>query len=262
MNTNRSFVAGLAVLALGLAGLIGGGAATVHAAGTAVSALELTLEAELTPPFFMTAEGGTFRSRAPFCASGRFVEDGDWYSATWRFTCDDGTGGLTVVLLPDATWRILGGSSSYADLRGKGSLREGQLLCGTNCDFGRPIPWGAILEGVVDRDTVAPTIAFSSATATKLPRPKGAYAVRLGIALRDDVIGNPVSYTVRACLYTVDACAGTLELARRFGTARTEAVSVTLHIRPPARGRTVQLQLTAEDPVGNAISVRHSLRLP
>ena len=44
-------------LALGLAGLIGVGAATVHAAParTAAPAFELTLEAELLPPDFLTS---------------------------------------------------------------------------------------------------------------------------------------------------------------------------------------------------------------
>jgi hypothetical protein len=38
----------------------------------------------------------TFRSRAPFCTTGTFVEFGGPGGTTWRFTCDDGTGSLTV----------------------------------------------------------------------------------------------------------------------------------------------------------------------
>jgi hypothetical protein len=110
-------------------------------------------------------------------------------------------------------------------------------------------------QGVVDRDAVAPTISISSATATKLRRPAGAYALRLRIALRDDVTDNPVSYTLRAY-------AGGVELARRFGTARTKAVSMTLRIRPRAGAWTVRLELTGEDPVCNAWSVSRALSLP
>jgi hypothetical protein len=69
----------------------------------------------------------TFRSRAPFCTTGTFVEFGGPGGTTWRFTCDDGTGSLTVSIArawdhnPQAqvwntTWRILDGSGNYAGL--------------------------------------------------------------------------------------------------------------------------------------------------
>jgi hypothetical protein len=257
MNTNRSFVAGVAALALAHAGLSGGGAETVRAAGTAASAFELTLEAELTPPFFMTSEGGTFRSRAPFCASGTFVEDDVGNAWRWRFTCDDATGSLTVVLREDSTWRILDGSGNYAGLRGSGSLR-GEQLCGENCDLERPIPWRGTLLGVVDRDAVAPTIAISSANAAKLRRPAGAYSIRLALGLRDDVEGNPVSYTLR-----VTTIHRGIELARKFGTTTNPTRPLTLRIRPPnPQTKAVRLQLAAEDPIGNASSLSRALKLP
>jgi hypothetical protein len=149
-----------AALALGFAGLIGVGAALVLAAParTATTAFELTLEAKFLPPDFMTTEGGTFRSRAPFCAGGTFVQDVVGYAPPadyvgfadrWQFMCDDGTGSLTVVVLQDSTWRISDGSGGYAGLRGRGSQRW-ERLCGDNCDLGRPIPWRGTLLGVVD----------------------------------------------------------------------------------------------------------------
>ena len=64
-------------LALGLAGLIGVGVATVPAAParTAASAFELTFEGKLTgAPSEITSEG-TFRSRAPVCTTGTFVDE-------------------------------------------------------------------------------------------------------------------------------------------------------------------------------------------
>ena len=256
-----------AALALGLAGLIGGGAATVLAAParSAASAFELTLEVTDTWRWEgdVLLEGkreGTFRSQGPFCATGTFVDDG-----RWRLTCDDGTGSLTVSILPavdpfmlvsrwNSTWRIVDGSGSYADLRGRGSL-AGELLSSKTSDSGSVTTWRSTFQGAVDQDADAPTIAISKATATKLPRPVGAYSIKVALALRDDVTDSPVSYTLRAF-------AGGAELARRFGTARTEAVSVTLRIRPPAGARTVRLALTAADPVGNATSVRRALSLP
>ena len=86
--------------------------------------------------------------------------------------------------------------------------------------------------------------------------------LRLGIALGDDVADNPVSYTLQACAYTVYACDGVVELARRVGTTSSKAVSMTLRIRHPGGTRTVHLQLTGEDPVGNAVSLHRTVKLP
>jgi hypothetical protein len=249
-----------AALALGLAGLIGAGGAMVPAAParTAASAFELTLEGTITfDDDEVIRTQGTFRSGAPFCATGTLV-DPEPYGRVARFTCDDGTGSLTVsigqVFIPpwNNTWRILDGSGSYEGLRGKGSMQLEPLEEGP-----RGATWRSTFQGVVDRDAVAPTITLSSASATKLRRPAGTYALRLGIGLRDDVADNPVSYTVRA------SGPGGRELARSFGTTSAEAVSVKLRIRPIGGARTVRLQITAEDPVGNEVSIwPRALRLP
>ncbi len=261
-----------AALALGLAGLIGVGAALVLAAParTAASAFELTVQGRDTwhlggdPGEPLAELQWTFRSRAPFCATGTFVEYGGPGGTTWRFTCDDSTGGLTVSIARawdhqapvwNTTWRILDGSGRHADLRGEGSMRI-EVLSHETSGSEEVWTWRSVLEGVVDRDAVAPSIDISKATATKLPRPAGAYSIKVALALRDDVEGNPVSYRMRV------ATARGMELARRFGTAATGAVSMTLRIRPPAGARTVRLQLTGVDPAGNAVSVRRALRLP
>jgi hypothetical protein len=119
--------------------------------------------------------------------------------------------------------------------------------------------WRSTLQGVVEHDAVAPTIAFSNATAAKLRRPAGSYALRLGVALRDNVADNPVSYALR--VYTRRVSAGGHMLAERLGTAGTEPVSITLRIRPPAGARTVRLVLTGSDPIGNEVSLTRSLKL-
>ena len=106
-----------AALTLGLAALVAAGAATVHAAPaarTAASPFELTFEATPTtpsPPEYWAVEG-TFRSRAPFCASGRFVL-AYYDEGGARFTCDDGTGSLTVGFGREG-WTIGDGAGSYA----------------------------------------------------------------------------------------------------------------------------------------------------
>jgi hypothetical protein len=232
------------------------------------------------PPDFQTSEGGggTFRSRAPFCATGRFVEGTDSWNSWWsRFMCDDGTGSLTVTFEQDAIWRITDGSGSYADLRGRGSWR-GEFLCGDNCDFGRPIPWRGALVGVVDwgaepdqpedgdtvaptnADTVAPSLAFTSASVTKLRRPAGAYSIKVALSLRDDVEGNTVAYMLRV---TQTRAHRVIVLASEEGTTASGSVSTTLRIVPGKRVRSVQLRLSGSDPNGNAgMSIARSLKLP
>ena len=120
--------------------------------------------------------------------------------------------------------------------------------------------WRSTLQGVVDRDVVSPTLSFSSATAAKLRRPAGSYALRLKVALRDDRADNPVWYTLR--VYTRHVSAGGRELAERSGTAGSEPVSMTLRIRPPAGARTVRLVLSGSDPAGNEVTITRSLKLP
>ena len=270
MTIDRSFVAGAAVLALGLAGVIGGGAAPVQAAGAAASELELTLEGKTAwEGEVPVSSGGRFTSRAPFCATGTFIDS----AAQERLTCDDGTGSLTVSIADGpighaatSSWRILEGSGSYEGFRGRGSSKwenlgyEGDLASGFTL-------WRSTLRGVVERDAVAPTIALARATATKLRRPVGAYSIKLALALRDDVTDNPVSYLVRvlpeSCARGVERCGGRIELARSFGAASLRGVvPLTLHIVPRARLRAVRVHLSAEDPVGNKSSVDRVLRRP
>jgi hypothetical protein len=257
MTTYRSFVAGVAVLALGLAGLTGAGAATAHTAGTAASAFELTLEGKLAETRGELTSQGTFRSRAPFCATGTFVDEGPDRpeGGKRQFTCDDGTGTLTVSIARweyygprfTTTWQVLDGSGNYANLRGRGSLR-GEMLSHEGFAI-----WRSTLRGPADRDAVAPRSAISRAKVTKL-RPAGVYSIKLRLGLRDNVKGHPVSYRLRV---TAD---GT-ELARKFGTTTNPTLPVRLRIHAPL-AKAVRLQVTAEDPVGNASSLSRLLKLP
>jgi hypothetical protein len=118
----RSF-SWVALVAVGLAGVVAVSAATALAARSAASAFELTFEAEFLPPDFLTTEGGIFRSRAPFCAGGTFVQDVVGNADSFQFTCDDGTGSLTVVFPPlseGAGWRILDGRRQLRRAPGQG----------------------------------------------------------------------------------------------------------------------------------------------
>jgi hypothetical protein len=259
-------------LVLALAGLIVVGAATVVAAPAhgAPSAFELTIDGRDTFRFddevAFFRRHGTFKSKAPFCATGALEQLGPPLGTRrWLFECDDGSGSVTLSTLGwyegaglwSSGWHIVEGSGSYVGLQGRGSMQGGVLDSGeTSSPWSRWETWRSSFQGVVDRDTVAPAIAFSRAKAEKLPRSAGSYTLRLGIGLRDDVSDNTVSYTVR-----VTTPRG-IELARRIGTTTAGGFSLTLLIRPPAGTRTVRLALTGVDPVGNATSVRRLLRLP
>jgi hypothetical protein len=284
---HRRRLSWLALVGIGLAGVVAVSAATTPARDSA-SAFELTLDGTRTetliaqecpdcPSGFSTTQG-TFRSQAPFCETGTFTDAGGGFGRMHRvFTCDDGSGSLTVSLpeleaflrVPspptwNGTWWILEGSGNYADLRlvteapgmlglrGEGVLR-GEVLSD------EPVTWRSTLEGVAAHDAVAPTITLSSATPTKLRRPAGAYSIKLALALRDNVEENPVSYRVRV---SARGKGGQL-LAERYGTARTGAVSLRLRVVvPSAKVKAIRLEVAASDPVGNTISLRRAVTLP
>ena len=269
----RSFSWVVTLVGIGLAGVVAVSGATAHDARSVASAFELTVQGRDTLEWegdviTLTDLQWTFRSQAPFCASGTFREYGGPGWSEWRLACDDGTGGLTFSIARpwdhktsswNTAWRILDGSGSYVGLRGQGSMRI-EVLSSEDSAGRSVMTWRSTLRGDVDRDAVAPTLSFSGATATKLSRPAGSYALRLKLALHDNLAENPVSYTLR--VYTRRLSAGGHELADRFGTARSEPVSMTLRIRPPAGARTVRLVLSGSDPVGNEASITRSLKLP
>jgi hypothetical protein len=258
-------------LALGVAGLVSVGAVVAVAARSAAPPFQLILNAkhEEVPSDANYPLGlrhaGTFTSRAPFCESGSAVDlrlspvnaPG---TATRLLTCADGSGTLTALVgspqsehQGSGTWSILGGAGRYAGLRGRGTYRSDRV--NGDPDVPATIAFRSTWKGIVDADSVAPSIAIPTATATRLRPPSGAYALKLVVALRDDVEGNPVSYTLRVT-------AAGVELARKFGTAQTATLPLNVRIRPSVRVTAVRLQLSAADPVGNEATTSRSLRLP
>ena len=278
----RSFI-WVALVPVALAGVVAVSAAAAPAARSEPSAFELTVEGtwEWNVYFGPFQEGtGTFSSRAPFCATGTFVEDPYVGSATtWRLTCADGTGGLTLSVVEERVvrWQIVDGSGSYAGLRGGGSLRSGEALGSPSYAPGSLVTWRGTLVGVVDwgaepdqpedtdtvaptnADTVAPTIAIASARAAKLRRPAGAYSIKVALAVRDDVEGNTVAYTLRV---TKTRAHGLVVLASKNGTTASGSISTTLRVVPGKRVQTLQLRVSGSDPAGNEVSLVRLLKLP
>ncbi len=260
MTVNRSFVAAVALIAAIAMSAMGANAAP--AARTA-SAFQLTLEETLSDATWMFE--GTFTAGAPFCRSGTSVELPARDVWKRRLTCDDGSGSLVVSYAassPDGSWlgpatsnwKILEGTGSYVGLRGKGSVRS-EVLGGDPYEFAT---WRGTFQGIAAEDAIAPTIGFSSVEVTKFRRPAGAYSLALAIALRDEVEGAPVSYTLR-----VTPTTSPRGLAESVGTTAAGTASMTMRVDYYLpRVRAVVLRLSASDEVGNESSVSLVVRLP
>ena len=231
------------------AGLLGGlvlvGTVVAVAAHGAATTFELTFEGthEVVPdsptyPFGLR-HVGAFTSTSPFCGSGSAVDrqvvqvGGTPARAIREFTCADGSGSLTLAveqpILEHAppfttTWSLVSATGRYAELHGAGTLR-GTLLGGTNTDP-TSVLFRATSTGFVGDDAVAPAISFSTAAIAKLRKPVGTYAVRLVLAIRDDVAENPVGFTVVVRVKGV-------ELGRKVGTTASGSVSMKLRVRDP-----------------------------
>jgi len=244
------------------------------AARSSASPFELVLTGghEAVPPSqafpFGIRHTGTFRSGAPFCPSGTYVDL--VYDALngaddlRRFSCEDGTGTLVVATemwfehkspFTD-TWRVVGGSGRFDGLRGRGTYR-GEFVSGDEGDLPLSVRYRSTLRGFVAFDSIAPTIKVSTARASTMQRPAGTYSVRLVLAIRDNDPGNTLSYDV-----AVEPVGGGPYLAERRDSTATANVSVALHVRPSAEVRRVLLQLMAWDPVGNRRWITRRLKLP
>ena len=193
---------------------------------------------------------GSFTSKAPFCESGSVIATALWH----QFACADGSGSLKLELV-GIDWSILEGTAQYAGLRGRGTF----TTTAPNGDlwdyFG---PFHSAFEGLVAEDTVAPTIAVASATASKVKGTKGVYTIPVDLDIRDDVGDNPVNYKV---IVTRESGAGPW-LASRSGEAIGEIFFEFRVRRPNAGVRGLLIRTTARDPVGNESTLDVRVRLP
>jgi hypothetical protein len=260
----------VALVGIGLAGVVAVSAATALAARTAASPFELVFqgrwEGEVDPEGFPSVFVGTFTSVAPFCDSG--TADYPDSDTRVRYTCSDGSGSLTIGPSPTplgvrrgGEWTIVEGSGQYAGLRGLGTSRNEML---DEDPEGFVIRFRTTFQGFVAADAVAPSLAFTSATPKKLRRPAGFYAIRVGLSLRDDVEGNAVAYRLRVTEGPEHARDRRLRLlAEKEGSTASGSVSTTFRFLPSSkRVRSVQLLLFGSDPVGNGVSITRSLKLP
>ncbi len=254
----RSF-SWMALVGIGLAGVVAVSAATALAARTAASPFEIVAIDRYGPSGLIGPS--TFTSGAPFCESGTvvFLESQRRGETDLRYTCSDGSGSLTLAVRVvgvggTSEWTIVEGSGGYAGLRGKGSYRS-ELLSEEPVYVSR-----TTLQGFAAEDAVAPSVAFTSASATKLRGSGGWYTISVVLSLRDDVEGNTVAYTLRVREgpeHPRDRRRP--ELASTTGTTASRLVNV---FPSSKRVRSVQLLLSDSDPVGNEVSIVRWLKLP
>ena len=259
-------------LIVALTAIVGLGAASAMAtlAASAVKPFELVVTGVYEPQGNGAWQAkGSFTSQAPFCESGSAEDVG--FGA--RFTCADGGGSITVftgsplfrhafeardALEGDgdssSDWVIVAGSGQHADLRGKGPYSKGSWEGDKNVR----LTYRRTFQGVVAADVAAPTIGLASATASKVEGTKAVYKISAALDFRDNVEGNPVSYTVSV---RRENGAGPW-LASKLGEA-IGPVSFEFRVRRPnARVRVVLIRTTAIDPVGNESSLDVKVKLP
>jgi hypothetical protein len=270
----------VALVGVVLAGVVAVSAATALAARPAASPFELVYQGrweadwERDPSYGLPAVlVGTFTSGAPFCESGT-ADYREWARdpVLRRYTCSDGSGSLTLGMtnplaayngIGQGDWTIVEGSGRYTGLRGKGSY-TGEVVEQDPEHGGITIEFRTTSQGFVTADAVAPSLAFTKASAKKLRRPSGFYSIDVALSLRDDVEGSTVAYRLRVREgpeHPRDR--RLLLLAEKSGSTASGSVSTTFRFLPSSkRVRSVQLLLSGSDPVGNEVSITRSLKLP
>jgi hypothetical protein len=207
---------------------------------------------------------GTFTTSTSFCPSGSAADvsvEATTDTALRRFTCAGSAGDFSARIAPlpaehggTGTWQIVDGTGPLAGLRGKGTWTSTRLS-------GRPddpatIMFRSTWEGVVALDVSPPATSVTSASARKLKRPKGAYAMRVVLSLTDNG-GDLVSYV----LQVVDPRKPRSTLIYKLGQTTSGSAALTFRIKPTKGTRAVRVEVVAGDAVGNEASATKLLRL-
>jgi hypothetical protein len=196
------------------------------------------------------AHVGTFTTSSPLCPSGHAEDIAQTDQVATRvFTCDASGATFTAVISPHlaehggvGVWKIASGTGPLEDLRGKGRFSS-VLVSGDPNDF-LSVVFRSTWSGAIGLDTVPPNVALVRETR------KGT-KVTLAFSVAD-ADSNPVSYAV----VVTDSHLSTL--VRRFGSASSSTVAVSFRAK---RGQKVRLDVEASDAVGNATSLKKTLRV-
>lgn len=194
---------------------------------------------------------GTFTASAPFCSVGTAADVVHEYPlpdvAVRKFTCDDGSGSVSLRVGPltaegafggTGSWALVDGTGRYATLRGMGTWRT---VAVDDRDDGTG-PFRTSLSGIAAFDVEAPSITIQRASVTGKRGPR---VLRVVFSAPDDVQANVVSYRVTTMTggRVLDEGSGTTTAGR--------SVSLTQALRVPRRVRSATVVVIATDPVGN-----------
>jgi hypothetical protein len=224
--------------------------------------------AQAPPPFQLIFDGkhaglmheGTFTTSSAWCPSGSAadvsVED---ETAIRRFSCAGG-GEFQARVSPlpgehggSGTWQIVEGSGPLADLRGKGTFISTRLTGSQNDP--PSITFRSVWDGIADFDTSPPTVAVTSAKASRL-KPRLTYDVRLGLSLTDNG-SDVVSYV----LQIADVRKPSKALVYKLGRTTSAAVQSRFRIKVAKTTHALRIRIDATDAVGNAATLTRTMRL-
>lgn len=204
---------------------------------------------------------GTFTATAPFCRSGSFADVvGTRAAWTRKFTCEDGSGTITIHVSDPfqehveggtSNWTVRQGTGSFTALRGTGTYRTHVVAPEPGFEAQFTSAW----NGVADLDDTAPTATFTRATVERLRQPAGSYLVRLAFGAKDNVVGNVVSWRL-----LVPTGGSVVSRAGKIGPSG--AVSLSVRVRVSKGARALRLQLAVDDVWHNHRTVMKEVRLP
>lgn len=204
---------------------------------------------------------GSFTSSLASCGSGLAADvsvDSATDTALRRFTCPGGNEfTATVSPLPaehggNGVWRIVSGTGALASLRGRGTFSSTRLE--GRSDDPATITFRSTWEGVADFDTVPPAIAVTKVTILKLKKPKGAYNLRVVVTFPGD---DAVSYV----LQVVDPRKPLNALVYKIGQTTSGSFASAARIRPAKSTRMLEIEVEADDAVGNDANASKTVRL-
>jgi hypothetical protein len=205
---------------------------------------------------------GAFAATAPVCGAG-WGSDQEYFfpsGAVRENACSDGSGSFTTIVEPilaerggAGTWRIVGGTGRYRDLRGQGTF-TGELVTGSPSDQ-RSVTFRSTWNGVVGFDTMAPTVRVVVRTATRVRRTADHYRLRIAFETWDDRPTNAVAYRV-----LVTSGSSLVSFAEGRAKAGTTTVALRLRARRPDLPLIVEIRV--RDPLGNERRALRAVPLP
>lgn len=177
---------------------------------------------------------GNFTAAAPLCTAGTFAEtDNSLGIADVILTCADGTG--TIELKVPADFTVLDGTGNYAKLVGGGSCLVD------------PTPGGGYIRtcnGAVGFDTKPPAVSGEKLTTSRVPKATvPTYVVQVAFVASDDTdVQN----------YRVAILAGKRRVAGSSGPGESGRTTMKFRVKPPSGAKSLTVQLTLRDSLGNA----------